>query len=331
MMDETVRKLIRREGNTQGAALLIYMGIMNVAVMVLMVFSVLMQMFDYLASGDNMAQWDDAQISLFLEKAMETGNWGYLLTIAMGIVMLLLWKKPSYFRQTIFLRGRKLGAKDFLQITVIFLVGQQLFQWWYLLLEALSNGLGISLDAVLESGTVDTHSVPMYLYACLLGPVAEEILFRGLVLRSLQPYGKKFAILVSSLLFGLFHGNLMQAPFAFAVGLVMGYVALEYHIGWAIVLHLINNLGFADLLPRILALLPQGAGDLLLTVFLLACTTAAVAILVIRWREVRDYWKENPTGKGTYPAFFRAPAMIVFLVITVPLMLIALPLLALLQ
>lgn len=222
-------------------------------------------------------------------------------------------------------------GRDFLLITVIFLVGQQLFQWWYLLLEWISNLLGVSLDAILESGNVDTHSVPMYLYACLLGPVAEEILFRGLVLRSLQPYGKKFAIVVSSLLFGLFHGNLMQAPFAFVVGLVMGYVAMEYHIGWAVALHLINNLVFADLLPRILAFLPQGADDLILTVFLLVCTLAAVVILILRWRETRDYWKENPTEKGTYSAFFRAPAMIVFLILTVPIMLMALPLLSLLQ
>ena len=120
----------------------------------------------------------------------------------------------------------------------------------------------------------------------MLGPVAEEILFRGLVLRSLQPYGKKFAIVISSLLFGLFHGNLMQAPFAFVVGLVMGYVAMEYHIGWAVALHLINNLVFADLLPRILAFLPQGADDLILTVFLLVCTLAAVVILILRWREI---------------------------------------------
>ena len=331
MMEETTRKLIRREGNTQGGALLVYMGIMNAAVIVLMVISTLMQMFALFASGSSMPELDDTLIIGLMEKATETSNWGYLLAIVMGLVMLLLWKKPSYFRQTILARGKKMGVKDFLLITVIFLVGQQLFQWWYLLLDMISNLLGISLDTILESGNVDTHSVPMFLYACLLGPLAEEILFRGLVLRPLQPYGKKFAILVSSLLFGLFHGNLMQAPFAFVVGLVLGYVALEYHIWWAVVLHLINNLGFADLLPRIFAFLPQGTGDLILTVFLLACTVAAVVIFILRWREVRDYWKENPTEKGTYSAFFRAPAMVIFLVITVPLMLIALPLLSLLQ
>lgn len=330
-MEEDTRKLLRREGNTLGGTLLIYMAVMNASVIVLTVVATLMQMLGLLVSGSSELELNDELINRVMEQAVETSNWGYLLAIAMGLVMLVLWKKPSYFRQIIFVQGKKMTGRDFLLITVIFLVGQQLFQWWYLLLEWISNLLGVSLDAILESGNVDTHSVPMYLYACLLGPVAEEILFRGLVLRSLQPYGKKFAIVISSLLFGLFHGNLMQAPFAFVVGLVMGYVAMEYHIGWAVALHLINNLVFADLLPRILAFLPQGADDLILTVFLLVCTLAAVVILILRWREIRDYWKENPTEKGTYSAFFRAPAMIVFLILTVPIMLMALPLLSLLQ
>lgn len=331
MMEENTRKLLRREGNTLGGTLLIYMAVMNASVIVLTVVATLMQMLGLLVSGSSELELNDELINRVMEQAVEASNWGYLLAIAMGLVMLLLWKKPSYFRQIIFVQGKKMTGRDFLLITVIFLVGQQLFRWWYLLLEWISNLLGVSLDAILESGNVDTHSVPMYLYACLLGPVAEEILFRGLVLRSLQPYGKKFAIVISSLLFGLFHGNLMQAPFAFVVGLVMGYVAMEYHIGWAVALHLINNLVFADLLPRILAFLPQGADDLILTVFLLVCTLAAVVILILRWREIRDYWKENPTEKGTYSAFFRAPAMIVFLILTVPIMLMALPLLSLLQ
>lgn len=331
MMEENTRKLLRREGNTLGGTLLIYMAIMNASVIVLTAVATLMQMLGLLVSGSSELELNDELINRVMEQAVEASNWGYLLAIAMGLVMLLLWKKPSYFRQIIFVQGKKMTGRGFLLITVIFLVGQQLFQWWYLLLEWISNLLGVSLDAILESGNVDTHSVPMYLYACLLGPVAEEILFRGLVLRSLQPYGKKFAIVISSLLFGLFHGNLMQAPFAFVVGLVMGYVAMEYHIGWAVALHLINNLVFADLLPRILSFLPQGADDLILTVFLLVCTLAAVVILILRWREIRDYWKENPTEKGTYSAFFRAPAMIVFLILTVPIMLMALPLLSLLQ
>lgn len=328
-MEEIVRTQLRREGNTQGVVLLIYMGIMNVSVVLLMVLSTVMQMLSALATNSQ-AELNDNLINGFLEKATETSNWGYLLAIGMGLALILLWKKPNYLCKTVFAPGGQMKAKDFLLITIVFFSGQQLFQWWYLLLESVSNGLGFSLETLLESATVSDNSIPMFLYACLLGPVAEEILFRGLMLRSLQPYGKKFAILVSSLLFGLFHGNLLQVPFAFFVGLVMGYVALEYNIYWAIILHLMNNLVFADLVPRALSLLPQGMDDLILAVFLLICAVGTAVILILRWRDVKDYWKDNPTEKGTYAAFFRAPAMIAFLIISA-LTIISLPTLALLQ
>ena len=41
----------------------------------------------------------------------------------------------------------------------------------------------------------------------ILAPVAEELMFRGWILRSLRPYGKRFAVLGSAVLFGIFHGN----------------------------------------------------------------------------------------------------------------------------
>lgn len=328
-MEESVRIQLRCEGNTHGGVLLIYMGIMNVSVVLLMFLSLVMQMISVLAANPQF-EINENLINGFLEKATEFSNWGYLLAIGLGLALILLWKKPKYFCQTIFAPGGQMKAKDFLLITIVFFSGQQLFQWWYLLMEAAANGLGFSLETLLESATVSDDSIPIFLYACLLGPIAEEILLRGLILRSLQPYGKKFAILVSSLLFGLFHGNLLQVPFAFFVGLVMGYVALEYNIYWAILLHLMNNLVFADLVPRVLSLLPEGMDDLILAVFLLICSVGTVLILILRWRDVRDYWKGSPTEKGTYAAFFLAPAMIVFMAISA-LIIIALPMLALLQ
>lgn len=328
-MEESARTQLRCEGNTLGGVLLIYMGIMNMSVVLLMFLSLVIQMISVLAANPQF-EINDNLINVFLEKATEFSNWGYLLAIGLGLALILLWKKPNYLRQTVFASGGQMKARDFLLITIIFFSGQQLFQLWYLFMESFSNGLGFSLETLLESATLSDDSISIFLYACLLGPIAEEILFRGLMLRSLQPYGKKFTILVSSLLFALFHGNMLQVPFAFLVGLVMGYVALEYNIYWAIILHLMNNLVFADLVPRALSLLPDGMDDLILAIFLLICTVGTVLILILRWRDVRDYWKGSPTEKGTYAAFFRAPAMIAFLAITVPVI-IFLPFLALLQ
>jgi len=78
-------------------------------------------------------------------------------------------------------------------------------------------------------------------YIVLVGPFIEELIFRGAILRRLAPYGVNFAIVTQALLFGLYHLNLYQGVFAFAVGLILGYVAVHFSLKWALLLHMLNN------------------------------------------------------------------------------------------
>lgn len=72
--------------------------------------------------------------------------------------------------------------------------------------------------------------------------LVEELAFRGIALGSLRKFGDRFAIVMSSLLFGLLHGNLIQVPFAFCVGLVMAYTVVRTgSIVPAVIIHFINN------------------------------------------------------------------------------------------
>lgn len=71
----------------------------------------------------------------------------------------------------------------------------------------------------------------------------EEFLFRGIVLQSLRRFGDGFAITASAVLFGMFHGNLEQIPFAFFVGLVLGYMLVKTNNIWLCSsIHFLNNL-----------------------------------------------------------------------------------------
>lgn len=69
--------------------------------------------------------------------------------------------------------------------------------------------------------------------AIALGPIAEEIIFRGLAMRySLRAFDgiKKaplLAIVVQALLFGIYHGNFIQATYAFIFGLLLGAIAIK--------------------------------------------------------------------------------------------------------
>jgi membrane protease YdiL (CAAX protease family) len=111
-----------------------------------------------------------------------------------------------------------------------------------LLFEMLLQTLGISLPS---EATEDVFSaflnLPGLLYVVILGPIFEEIMFRGAILRSLQPYGENFAIVLSSLLFGIYHLALFQGVFAFFVGLILAYCTLRFSIKWSMLLHMLNN------------------------------------------------------------------------------------------
>ncbi len=70
----------------------------------------------------------------------------------------------------------------------------------------------------------------------------EEFLFRGAIMGTLLKFGKGFAIFTSALLFGLIHGNLVQIPFAFMVGIILGVLTIRTGSIWtAVIVHFLNN------------------------------------------------------------------------------------------
>lgn len=79
--------------------------------------------------------------------------------------------------------------------------------------------------------------------AILIAPIAEEIIYRGIVLKGLLTrYSPQKAILISALIFGLIHGHPLQIWGAFIVGVILGWV--YYHtksIGTTILLHSLIN------------------------------------------------------------------------------------------
>lgn len=62
----------------------------------------------------------------------------------------------------------------------------------------------------------------MLLGIAVYGPLAEEMVFRGVIYRSYRQQGNRLkALLLSSLLFGVMHMNLNQACYAFVIGIAL--------------------------------------------------------------------------------------------------------------
>ena len=303
MEEKQVRRYLRRCFNPVGWTLVLYYLIMNIMVMLTYVVDVLYYRLKTLTAGGNFSE---------LVQNAGSNGWGYLLAIAVGLMAALCWKGPDFWKYEIFAKRRSMTGGTFFALLSVFFGCQVAGSLLTNLLEWILNRFGLSALGIydLVSGSTDTFS--MFLYASVIGPLAEEILFRGYIQRTLQPFGKKFSIFCSAFLFGMFHGNLVQTPYAFLVGLVLGYVTAEYSILWAMVLHLINNLVLADLMGRLTTRLPELAGELLLSGILWVFAIAAVVILIRRRREVRAYLAAEWMDRRCLKCFFLCSGVVIF-------------------
>ncbi|WP_394019497.1 CPBP family intramembrane glutamic endopeptidase [Anaerococcus cruorum] len=83
----------------------------------------------------------------------------------------------------------------------------------------------------------------MLLGAVVLAPISEEILFRGLVFEKLKSiYTLPWAIVLSGVIFGIYHMNILQGINTFVMGMVLAFVYYyRRNIMDAILIHIVNN------------------------------------------------------------------------------------------
>lgn len=99
-------------------------------------------------------------------------------------------------------------------------------------------------NAVLNYALDDSLALKI-LFLVILAPAIEELVFRKALIDRMRPYGERLAVVTSAVLFALFHGNLSQMFYAFALGLVFGYVYCRTgRLIYSVIMHMfINFLG----------------------------------------------------------------------------------------
>ncbi len=105
-----------------------------------------------------------------------------------------------------------------------------------------------------------------YLTVGILVPIAEELVFRGAILRSLQKVftNRWIAICLSAVVFALVHGNMAQLPHAFIMGILLGWLFVRTNsIIPGVVLHWVNN----SVVFVMYNLLPNSANEHLIDLF----------------------------------------------------------------
>lgn len=97
---------------------------------------------------------------------------------------------------------------------------------------------------IIELAGLGSDTVITIVYAICLGPVLEELVFRGVIFSMLEKSKIKplWIILITAVLFGFVHMNLIQGVYAAALGLFLGFLRYKYgSILISIVAHIVLN------------------------------------------------------------------------------------------
>ena len=184
-----------------------------------------------------------------------------------------------------------------LDFIVLMITAQAVFT----LLQLAMTAFGVDVTSQsMEYINQSTITWEMWLFVGLIGPIFEEIVFRGVLLGALAPYGRNFAIVTSAVMFGLYHGDFTQGLFAFVMGLLLGFVAMEYSLLWSIALHVFNNAVIGGALSQLaMQYGDMGAGVYTLTLLVVGIVGGLI-VFARHGREIRAYSRAHRSPRGTY-------------------------------
>ena len=155
------------------------------------------------------------------------------------------------------------------------------------------------------------------IFAGILSPIIEEMMFRGVMLNKLRRYGDKVAIITTAILFGLFHANFSQFFYAVALGMIFAYVALKTGtIKYSIILHIVVNIMGGVILP---AAIGDGSNIVVagcVGLVLLAIVIIGLVLLIINRKNISLLDGEIKLEKGTaFKTIWVNVGMILYVVI----------------
>ncbi len=191
---------------------------------------------------------------MFLRPSMAADNFGLYLFLAMipmyvvGVPVLWLLCKR---REAVELPKHKMGAGKFF-IFMMMCFGVMI----------LGNIVGLIISGIigLIKGSPVVNAVGEILTGSSLlvnifivgicAPIFEEFMFRKLLIDRMVRYGEATAIVVSGLMFGLFHGNFIQFFYAAALGMMFAFVYVKTgRLKYTIIAHMIINMSSTLIAP----------------------------------------------------------------------------------
>lgn len=215
-----------------------------------------------------------------MEETMNSSMLAGAIYATIGVVCLGLWYYFGCKRKSLKPQKAVLNPVNLLCIAVFAFAMQYVTNYLMVILELLLPSAMEAYEELMELAGVGEVTVTGVLYAVILGPIAEELCFRGVTLFYAQKVTRRFwlANILQAAAFGILHMNLVQGLYAFVLGLGMGWIYHRFHSLYATIwLHIFFNFLAYGPLTAFDGLLPEN------TVFRLiwAAVTGALAVVML--------------------------------------------------
>ncbi|HWT74062.1 MAG TPA: CPBP family glutamic-type intramembrane protease [Mobilitalea sp.] len=144
----------------------------------------------------------------------------------------------------------------------------------------------------------DSNYIITLIYAAVVAPIVEELIFRKMLLNKLRRFGDVPAILLSGLAFGIFHFNLSQFFYAVVLGFIFAYVTIRTNtILYSILLHMMINFISTAITPLVASGNFIASAALILWMF--SAIILGTILLIVNLKKIR-LEKTIPAMKSSY-------------------------------
>ena len=125
-----------------------------------------------------------------------------------------------------------------------------------IILSLVYNVFAYYFNFLLKTSLFDNNNnlIITLISTCLIGPIIEELMFRGIIYNELKnKYKIMKAILMTTIFFAVIHFNIIQILYALAIGFILIFVYEKYkNIKAPIVLHMASNITTTLFIPLLI-------------------------------------------------------------------------------
>lgn len=177
--------------------------------------------------------------------SMNTESWlaAILLAEVMAIgIPPLVYLRTSRMDIKRVVRINRVRGVELLLVLGMAVFGYAIVAFINVLWNSLLSRIGTPSQPVLPAIKTGKQYILAVIFMAVTPAVVEEFLFRGVILRGYERFGELKAVVISGVLFGLLHMNLVDLPSIIFLGIMIGYVVVRTNsIFSGIVYHFTQN------------------------------------------------------------------------------------------